>query len=435
MIKKLTIFFILLLPVCINSQSIIEKFRSEGKARNPLKQLIRNTDDSQNAITDFNENGTEDFVSFKGTDEELQVVAYDGGSYEEIFNLNLPTVFQSFPGDQLSRIPLLYPMGSGLDYLIITMENVQEGDRTLIINPKDEVDFLFIPGRTILIADMDGDNWIDVLSWDFNDQSLVVYGIEDGNGVRPETTYSTTRGTGEVSLIYESEPDLNLNIEDVVVRSVATQDINDDGAVDVTVVRRNDDDDVTGIRVIDVFSGNVLFQQSLEELDDEVNRLHGYYDIDDDGVKEVLVGEDNVINQQGEISQIGNNFSIKAVIDVNGDGVADIIGLNTVNNAIQIWGLSNSTSVDEIESKLQSLSNFPNPFNSTTTIEYQLDEAGAVSVELRDAAGSLKSQTYLGSKPVGIHREEINMHAFQGGVYYYSIIVDGIVSTQKMIKL
>jgi len=435
MIKKLTIFFILLLPVYISSQPIIEKFRSEGKARNPLKQLIRNTDDSENAITDFNGNGSDDFVSFKGSDEELQIVGYDGGTYEEIFNINAPSEFQALPGDELSRIPLLYPMGSGLDYLIITMENIIEGDRTLIINPKNEIDYIFVPGRTYLIADMDGDNWIDVLSIDFSDQSLVVYGIENGNGVRPETTYSTTRGKEEVSLIYESEPNLNLNLEDVVVRSVSTQDINNDGAVDVTIVRRNDEDKVTGLRVIDVFSSEVLFQQSLEEIDDELNRVHGYYDIDGDNTKEVLLGEDIVINLQGEISQIGDDFMIKAILDVNGDDVVDIVGLNTVSNAIQVWGLSSSTSVDEIESKLQALFNFPNPFTALTTIEYQLEVAGKVSVEVRDAAGALKSKAYLGWKPAGINREEINMNAYQGGVYYYSIIVDGEVSTQKMIKL
>jgi hypothetical protein len=419
----------------MNGQAIIEKFRSEGNARNPLKQIIRNTNDTDNAITDFNGNGSEDIVAFAGSDEELKIIAYDGSTYNEIFNIGIPQTFQIYAGDQVSRIPLLYPLGSGLDYLIITMENIQEGDRTLIINPKDEGDFIFVPGRTILIADMDGDGWIDVLSIDVADRSLVVHGIDNGSGIRNEVPALSSRGKREISLIYESEPNVRFNIESIVPINSKTQDINNDGAVDVTIVRRDENDRVSGIRVMNVLTQDVLFQKSLEGVDEEINRLLGYYDIDGDGIKEVMIGNNMIIDQNGDITSIADDFRIQGILDLNGDDVDDIIGINTSNNSVQVWGLNNSTSTEDIEKKLGQLANFPNPFLTNTTIEYQLETEGEVRIEIRNSSAELITSIIPGKKPPGTHKEFIILDEVPGGIYYYSIVVDSQVTTQKMIKL
>jgi hypothetical protein len=440
MIRRIAFFFIMVLPTLISSQTFIEKYRSEGNARNPLKRLIRNADDTDLSIKDFNNNGIEDFILLTEENDGIRIIGYDGGGNDEIFNIGVPPEWQFYPGDQLSTDIKLFGFGpAGLDYLIIIMENYnQEGDRIYIINPKNAQDNIFIPGRLALIADMDGDNWIDVLSVDFTDRSLVVTGIDNGGKKsRGNDPDFNQRGKQEVTLIYESEPDIRLNIDALVPKSTATQDINGDGAVDVIVVRRDDNDRVTGLRIVDVVTKEILFEQLFDEMGDDINRLHGYYDIDGDGVKEVILNDDIILSQEGELSRISENFRIEGILDMNGDGIVDVVGINKETSSIQIWGINNSTSVEDIEEQLgiSGITNYPNPFQTTTTIAYQLEKPGNVRIELRDIKGALISTVHPGKKNIGIHQEEINLDEAQAGIYYYSIIVDGKALTQKMIKL
>ena len=86
------------------------------------------------------------------------------------------------------------------------------------------------------------------------------------------------------------------------------------------------------------------------------------------------------------------------------------------------------------ESPLNSISNYPNPFNTTTTIEFNLVKDQDISLHIYDLTGRLisvllENETRLSGQ---------NQVVFDGsnlteGVYFYTIQSDGFTETKKMV--
>ena len=82
-------------------------------------------------------------------------------------------------------------------------------------------------------------------------------------------------------------------------------------------------------------------------------------------------------------------------------------------------------------SPLAYLQNIPNPFNSGSSISYELiNEAKYVVLTITDVMGRIISSEQT-AHAKGIHT--INIKQFSAGLYYYSLNVDGKVITKKMI--
>jgi endonuclease I len=82
--------------------------------------------------------------------------------------------------------------------------------------------------------------------------------------------------------------------------------------------------------------------------------------------------------------------------------------------------------------------NVPNPFNPSTTISYELKEAGPVRLEVYDVAGHLVRQLVQETQSAGHHQLNWNGRSQQGqmcsaGVYFYRIQADGESSTRRML--
>ncbi len=82
--------------------------------------------------------------------------------------------------------------------------------------------------------------------------------------------------------------------------------------------------------------------------------------------------------------------------------------------------------------------NYPNPFNPSTTISFNLSEKGNVRVIVRDILGSEVAEIFNGIAAPGINRVQWNGNNSAGqmvnsGVYFYSVEVNGKVFTGKMI--
>jgi photosystem II stability/assembly factor-like uncharacterized protein len=81
------------------------------------------------------------------------------------------------------------------------------------------------------------------------------------------------------------------------------------------------------------------------------------------------------------------------------------------------------------------LQNHPNPFNSATTIEFSLPEAGEVSLVVYDILGREVLEPISGIKPAGNHKIKIDMNDFPSGLYFYMLLTDNIKISKKMIYL
>ena len=78
---------------------------------------------------------------------------------------------------------------------------------------------------------------------------------------------------------------------------------------------------------------------------------------------------------------------------------------------------------------------YPNPFNPSTIISYQLPHNGFVSLKVYDAIGNEVATLVNGMKEAGIYKIQFNSSGIPSGVYFYSINANGFHQTRKMIVL
>jgi len=86
------------------------------------------------------------------------------------------------------------------------------------------------------------------------------------------------------------------------------------------------------------------------------------------------------------------------------------------------------------------LSNFPNPFNPTTTISYNIPLDSKVSLEIYNIKGQHVKQLVSGSQPEGYYEVVWNGKDDAGkqvssGIYYYRITACGKTLNKKMLML
>ncbi len=77
--------------------------------------------------------------------------------------------------------------------------------------------------------------------------------------------------------------------------------------------------------------------------------------------------------------------------------------------------------------------NFPNPFNGSTMIEYQLRKSGYVSLEVYDSRGQLIDILVKGWQSKGKQMATWNAGNLASGIYFYRFRTDGFEKVGKMI--
>ena len=77
--------------------------------------------------------------------------------------------------------------------------------------------------------------------------------------------------------------------------------------------------------------------------------------------------------------------------------------------------------------------NYPNPFNPATTIEYELEKPGWVSLKIYDVNGQEVANLVDGDIGVGVHRVNWTPTGLASGVYYYTISVNEFRHTRKLL--
>jgi hypothetical protein len=87
-----------------------------------------------------------------------------------------------------------------------------------------------------------------------------------------------------------------------------------------------------------------------------------------------------------------------------------------------------------VPSEFALLNNYPNPFNPSTVIGYELPEKSQVELKIYDALGR-EITTLVDKQEQSAGRYEIMFHAenFSSGVYFYSIHAGKYFRTKKML--
>jgi hypothetical protein len=79
--------------------------------------------------------------------------------------------------------------------------------------------------------------------------------------------------------------------------------------------------------------------------------------------------------------------------------------------------------------------NYPNPFNPTTVINYQLPQAGFVTLKVYDAIGSEVATLVNNIQDAGIYNVTFNASKLNSGVYFYTLKAGEFVATKKLLLL
>ena len=77
--------------------------------------------------------------------------------------------------------------------------------------------------------------------------------------------------------------------------------------------------------------------------------------------------------------------------------------------------------------------NFPNPFNPTTTIAYQITKPGQVSLKVFDILGREVAMLVNSEQPPGLYTQRFDASQISSGIYFYQLIAPGVNETRKML--
>jgi hypothetical protein len=139
----------------------------------------------------------------------------------------------------------------------------------------------------------------------------------------------------------------------------------------------------------------------------------------------------------GFVEGHGNTNSPKlySFIDDKADGTSYIAyRLKQVDNDGQ-FEYSSIVEVNFVPSEFALFQNFPNPFNPTTTIRYQIPKEGKVVIKIYNILGSEVMELLNEQKELGIYEVEFNADNLASGTYIYRIIADNFSQSKKMILL
>ena len=96
--------------------------------------------------------------------------------------------------------------------------------------------------------------------------------------------------------------------------------------------------------------------------------------------------------------------------------------------------LSNENSSGVINQfKLTNL--YPNPFNPVLNIDFEINQAGLVKVEISDITGAIINIVYDGYMTMGKHQKSWNSVNLPSGLYFVSLRAGGNSLTSKVVLL
>ena len=126
--------------------------------------------------------------------------------------------------------------------------------------------------------------------------------------------------------------------------------------------------------------------------------------------------------------------------DADGDGFGDPLVTTSVCGSTAPAGYVTNNSDDNDHKALEyELSNYPNPFEGTSTIKYKLPSDSKVSIKVYNVTGIVVATLVDENKPAGIYTVNFNAASSGKRFLYYKIVAQSkngqFTQTNKMIQL
>ena len=148
-----------------------------------------------------------------------------------------------------------------------------------------------------------------------------------------------------------------------------------------------------------------------------------------------------------KVGQKGGDFPIGYLVTVNTidmlkflndqDVDQQLSGADTsMNHMVKVIGASAvEAQVSGIPSDFNLSQNYPNPFNPSTSFTYSLKQAGDVQISIYDASGKEIKSLVNGFRAAGNYVVNFDAGNLASGIYYYRILTNNFIKTNKMILL
>ena len=350
--------------------------------------------------------------------------------------------FETGPNDSVFLRGFV-PFGD-ITYSILSME-VEDTDEVRIINTANNMTAYNDAGRVVGILQLPGRGPV-VLSYVEQDNIYRVIGEVNGNSSASTVSNDFQQrvfdrlGDYRLDLKFQADPGLRLAYDPDLFDPRGDTDLDGDGHLDIPMLAA-DSSGVSGMVVRGGDSLEVLWQFPFPE-EHKANILkgfHGFVDANGDGQKEMIAGDNLAVTLDGTVHTIAENFQILDVNDVDSDSLEDIIGLNTVDSTIVVYGLANPTSVsdyDPAEIHFRLFQNYPNPFNPSTSISFTLQISGFTSLKIYDVLGREVATLVNENLEAGVHHQRmLDASKLSSGVYYYALQSGGKREIKKMLMV
>ena len=131
----------------------------------------------------------------------------------------------------------------------------------------------------------------------------------------------------------------------------------------------------------------------------------------------------------------GTSYSETMKVTKSGGEVIeiDISDIDQITFDLAISSVHDLEVLSKIPIKL--LKNYPNPFNPTTTISYDLVRTGDVKLSIFNSSGQMILKQELGKQKIGSHQFKFDGNKYNSGVYFYQVSVGEVIQTKRMIMV
>ncbi|MFC2082242.1 Omp28-related outer membrane protein [Bacteroidota bacterium] len=144
---------------------------------------------------------------------------------------------------------------------------------------------------------------------------------------------------------------------------------------------------------------------------------------------QITKGDNLSLTIEGDMSLDWIKDNLTYVVFIQDDITKEVIQATTIEN---ITGIEED---NELPLSYALSQNYPNPFNPETRINYQIPEAGVVTIKIFDILGREVKVIKNEFKEAGNHFVNFNAADLTSGIYFYELSCNDFMSIKKMILM
>ncbi len=261
---------------------------------------------------------------------------------------------------------------------------------------------------------------------------------------------------------FESGPDFRLPaMLDSAMPSFRVRfDLNGDGRPEIVLQRVDDEGNPVELFVVDPedldIEAEVIWTLSFRDITaglGSVVGLMGFFDINADGIKEAIFRRPGALaviaaDLRPQKHSANDPFVLPAeraaVLDIDNDGFLEVIIQNSETGTVQVWGggdTGTATEDDIARALLHLAQSYPNPFRQSTTIDYTVEQAAPVTLDVYDLLGRrIRTLVEAAQQGPGPHRavwdgRDDGGTPVSSGTYFYRLRVGDAVTSKQAIRV